>query len=82
MLFIGLSKYINYAIVIEHDDGDTNNHTTMLCACAPGLTKMATSSSARVDSISEFMPLKGAVSAVWRFFGFPARAGKILKPDK
>ena len=60
--------------------------TTMLCACASDLAKMATSSTARVDSgvdsLEEFLPLEGAVSAVWKFFGFPARNGKMLEPDK
>ena len=43
---------------------------------------MATSSSPCVDSVKEFLPLEGAVSAVWKFFCFPARNGKILELDK
>jgi len=56
--------------------------TTMLHAYTLDLAKMATSSSACADSVEEFLPLEGAVSAVWKFFGFPARNGKIPEPDK
>jgi len=44
----------------------------MLHTCALDLAKMATSNSACVDYLQEFLPLEGAVSAVWKFFGFPA----------
>ena len=43
---------------------------------------MATSASTRVGTIDELLPLEGAVSAVWKYFGFPARNGKFLEPDK
>lgn len=56
--------------------------TMMLHACALHLAKMATRSSACADSVKEFLPLEGAVSGVWKFFGFPARNGKILEQDK
>jgi len=38
--------------------------TTMLHTCALDLAKMATSSSACVDYVEEFLPLEGAVRAV------------------
>lgn len=43
---------------------------------------MATSASARVGTIDELLPLEGDVSTVWKYFGFPARNGKFLEPDK
>ena len=54
----------------------------MSCACAPYLTKMATSCSARVDTVEELLPLEGAVRTVWKYFRFPAQNGKFLEPDK
>ena len=43
---------------------------------------MATSVSTRVGTIDELLPLEGVVSAVWKYFGFPARNGKFLESDK
>ena len=55
--------------------------TAMLCACALDLAKMATIL-VHMLTVDEFLPLEGAVSAVWKFLGFPARNGKMLEPDK
>ena len=30
----------------------------------------------------ELLPLEGAKSAVWQYFGFPAKDGKYIEPDK
>ena len=38
---------------------------------------MATSVSTRGGPTDELLPLEGAVSAVWKYFGFPARNGKF-----
>ena len=35
-----------------------------------------------IDTEASFLPLEGCSSAVWKFFGFPARNGKIIEPDK
>ena len=45
--------------------------TAMLHPCALDLAKMANYISACADSVDEFLPLEGAVSAVWKFLGFP-----------
>ena len=31
---------------------------------------------------SELLPLEGAISEIWRFFGFPAKDGKFVEKDK
>ena len=31
---------------------------------------------------TELIPLEGATSAVWKYFGFPAKNGKFIQPDK
>ena len=30
----------------------------------------------------ELLPLEGATSGVWRYFGFPSKEGKFVEPDK
>ena len=43
---------------------------------------MTASASARVGTTDKLLPLEGAVSAIWKYFGFPAGNGKFLVPDK
>ena len=33
-------------------------------------------------SKTELLPLEGAISGIWRFFGFPAKDGQIVEKDK
>ena len=49
----------------------------MLYACTLDLAKMATSSSACADSVEEFLPLEGAVSAVRKFLVSLLEMGKF-----
>ena len=30
----------------------------------------------------ELLPLEGAISGIWRFFGFPAKDGQFVEKDK
>ena len=33
-------------------------------------------------SKTELLPLAGAISGIWRFFGFPAKDGQLMEKDK
>ena len=33
-------------------------------------------------SKTELLPLEGAISGIWRFFGFPAKDGQFVEKDK
>lgn len=39
---------------------------------------MASSESGKTD----LLPLEGATSGVWKYFGFPSKDGKCVEPDK
>ena len=40
------------------------------------------SSSSASQLRMELLPLQGCTSRVWQYFGFPARDGRFVEPDK